>query len=244
MPCCSSVVTDKCCLLKSLQASAPIERTGEPRSHPQRPTSAPSLHLAPAFPHAKLNKTKSVPLNAVADWLECDEADLWSKRLPAHFSAGMKCQRFSCGHRLHLAKERKKRKEKCPQAAGLNEQPVSVPADVSVRGCVRDAGVCLQVFSTSGFSVHFSLHRSFCFSPPNLSRLHSFTFNVLPSCRPAPVLFPAYSVMSPAFPTTASLCLFLWHSFPQFFLKLEFSGWKYFVSHMCSCNTIFQYFVL
>lgn len=106
-----------------------------------------------------------------------------------------------------------KKKQKCPQAAGLNEQLVSVPADVSVRGCVRDAGVWLQVFSTSGFfSVHFSLHRSLCFSPPNLSRTHSFTFNVLPSCGPAWVLFPAYSVMSPAFPSMASLCLFLWYS--------------------------------
>lgn len=90
--------------------------------------------MAPAFLHPKSNKTNSVFLNAEADWLECDEADSWSKRLPAHFSAGMKCQRFSCGHRLHLAK-------KCPQAAEPYEQLVSVPADVCACGCVRDAGV-------------------------------------------------------------------------------------------------------
>lgn len=33
------------------------------------------------------------------------------------------------------------RKKKCPQAAGPSEQLVSVPADVSLRGCVKDAGV-------------------------------------------------------------------------------------------------------
>ena len=28
---------------------------------------------------------------------------LWSQSLPAHFFIGMRCQRFSYGHRLHLA---------------------------------------------------------------------------------------------------------------------------------------------
>lgn len=35
----------------------------------------------------------------------------------------------------------RERKKKCPQAAGPNEQLVWVPADVSIRGCVKDAGV-------------------------------------------------------------------------------------------------------
>lgn len=48
------------------------------------------------------------------------------------------------------------------------------------------------------------------------------------------MLFPAHSVMTPAFPSMASLCLFLLNSFPQLPLKLEFSFSKYFVSYTCS----------
>lgn len=172
--------------------------------------------MAPAFLHPKSNKTNSVFLNAEADWLECDEADSWSKRLPAHFSAGMKCQRFSCGHRLHLAKNARRQQNRTSSLSRFQQMCVHVG--------VWEMQVCDFRYSApkAFLSPHFSFHPPLCFSPPNLWWTHSFTFNVLSSCQPECVLFPAHSVMSPAFPSMASLCLFLFKSFLLLPLKLQF----------------------
>lgn len=112
----------------------------------------------------------------------------------------------------------------CAQTSACRQQERAGSLSGFLQMCVcvcvrRDTGVWVHVFIASGFpssDIHpfiFLLRGSSCSTSLPLVHIRSFIFNVLPSCPPVCVSYPAHIVMSAASPVMASLCLLLYFSF-------------------------------
>lgn len=120
---------------------------------------------------------------------------LWSKRLQADRFIEMKCHSY--GHRLHLAESLARKQE-------MDKQPVSIVV------CVCDAGVHLQVISTSGVSTASFLCLSFSsFSTSLLCVRTHIYINVLSSCPAVCVITSLYCAATVIHGVSMSLCLYI-----------------------------------